>query len=91
MDRSPTCRMEDATVEDMDARVVLGSGSQVWYGSTWVYSPEDATYTIGFLGHKMTHIRWRINDVSRNSSQGISEPETGWRHCLAVKKTDRVA
>lgn len=76
-----------ATVEDMDARVVLGSGSQVWYGSTWVYSPEDATYTIGFLGHKMTHIRWRINDVSIEiPHKAYQEPETGWRHCLAVER-----
>lgn len=52
-----------AGIADMDTRVVLGGGSQVWYGSSWIYSPEDVTLAFEFQGHNMTTIRWRVNGV----------------------------
>lgn len=50
-----------AEIADMDTRVVLGAGSQVWYGATWIYSPQAADVEFILQGHKMTFIRWFLN------------------------------
>lgn len=56
-------RWTKASIADLDTRVTLGRGSQVWYGSSWIYTPEAMTLEFAFRGHKMTPIRWSINDV----------------------------
>jgi len=53
---------QSATIEDMDTRVVLGYGSQVWYGATWIHAPAEAQVEFQLQGHNMTYIRWRLND-----------------------------
>ncbi len=50
-----------ATIADLDTRVTLGLGAQVWYGVTWIYSPKDTEMEFDFQGHKMTYIRWFLN------------------------------
>ncbi len=56
-------RWRDATIEDLDTRVKLGGGSQVWYGATWIYAPEETELEFDFQGHNMTYIRWSLNGV----------------------------
>lgn len=55
-----------AAVEDLDTRVQLGKGSQVWYGATWVHAPREMEIPVILYGHKMTYIRWSLNgtDIS---------------------------
>ena len=50
-----------ASIADLDTRVILGDGSQVWYGATWIYAPEDTELEFDFQGHQMTYIRWFLN------------------------------
>lgn len=55
-------RWQPATVADLDTRVVVGRSSQVWFGSTWIYSPNQQPVDFDFQGHRMTLIRWLLND-----------------------------
>jgi hypothetical protein len=48
---------------DLDTRAIIGDGSQMYYGATWVYAPEDTTITFAFQGHAMTYIRWCLNEA----------------------------
>jgi hypothetical protein len=50
-----------ATIAELDTRVVLGRGSQVWYGTTWIHAPNQTDVEFAFQGHKMTTIRWSLN------------------------------
>lgn len=52
---------KSATVADMDTRVVLGGGSQLWYGATWIYAPKEMTVDLEFQNHAMTFPRWFVN------------------------------
>ncbi len=57
-------RWTRAALEPLDTRVRLGGGSQVWYGSSWIYSPEAASFEFEFQGHKMTPVRWFLNGAA---------------------------
>ncbi|HYG77350.1 MAG TPA: hypothetical protein VEK08_20255 [Planctomycetota bacterium] len=50
-----------ASVAELDSRVILGSSSQVWYGATWIYVPEDLSLEVDFHGHPMTTLSWTLN------------------------------
>ena len=50
-----------SSIAELDTRVVLGQGSQVWYGTTWVYAPTETAVDFGLQSHKMTYIRWFLN------------------------------
>ena len=50
-----------ATIADLDTRVKLGTGGQVWYGVTWIYAPAATEVEFDFQGHLMTPLRWFVN------------------------------
>jgi hypothetical protein len=50
-----------AEIAELDTRVVLGSGSQVWFGATWIYAPVETPLEFEFQGHRMTPLRWFLN------------------------------
>ncbi len=50
-----------ASVAELDTRVILGLGSQVWYGATWIHAPADTELEFEFQGHRMTYVRWQLN------------------------------
>ena len=54
-------RWKPAAVADLDTRVVLGGGGQVWYGATWLHVPADAALDVRFEGHAQTFVRWTLN------------------------------
>ncbi|MGE9297298.1 MAG: hypothetical protein ACQKBV_13530, partial [Puniceicoccales bacterium] len=61
--RTPaSIRWEPAEVELMDSRVTVGRSAQVWYGATWIYAPETTEINFELQGHKMTFVRWFLND-----------------------------
>lgn len=49
------------TVEELDTRVAVGGGSQVWYGATWIHAPVATELEIVFQSHPMTYLRWVVN------------------------------
>jgi hypothetical protein len=53
-----------ATVADLDSRVVLGLGGQVWYGATWVHAPVATELSVRYQGHAQTTLRWTVNGES---------------------------
>jgi len=59
-------RWKPATVENLDCRVLLGEGSQVWYGSTWIFTPDITELTLQLQGHQMTELRWFLNSQRLN-------------------------
>jgi hypothetical protein len=79
-------RWTPATIADMDTRVVLGSGSQVWYGSSWIHSPEEMTLDCDFQGHKMTPIRWRINGEAVNIPEKAYTDDDRGSHMLSAQR-----
>ena len=61
------------SLAELDTRVIVGDGSQVWYGATWIYSPETTKVKFELQGHRMTTIRWRLN------GEDISVPDKAYR------------
>ena len=54
-------RWKPRTIEALDTRAIVGTGGQVWYGTTWIYSPAAVELTAALQGHPMTEIRWTLN------------------------------
>ncbi len=50
-----------ARTAELDTRVRLGGGGQVWYAATWVHAPAATELTFRFQGHDQTHLRWHLN------------------------------
>ena len=48
---------------DLDTRAIIGDGSQMYYGATWIYAPEDTEITFAYQGQTMTYIRWFLNET----------------------------
>jgi hypothetical protein len=54
-------RWKTASVAELDNRVVLGNGAQVWYAATWIKVPADTELEFQFQGHPQTFLRWFLN------------------------------
>jgi hypothetical protein len=77
-------RWKPATIADLDTRLALGPGGQVWYGATWIYAPADVDLEFQFQGRPQTFLRWTLNGASVFT--GEIKP-TGSEHLrLAVSK-----
>lgn len=50
-----------ATIEDLDTRVKLGQGAQIYYAATWIFAPQEVTLPIQFQSHAQTYLRWTVN------------------------------
>ncbi len=49
------------TTADLDTRVIYGTGGQVWYGATWIYSPTATEVDFEFQLNPMLPTRWFVN------------------------------
>lgn len=54
-------RWKPATVADLDSRVILGSGAQVWYAASWIHVPAATELEFQFQSHPQTFLRWSLN------------------------------
>lgn len=54
-------RWKPRSIEALDTRAIVGTGGQVWYGATWVYSPAVVEINAALQSHPMTEIRWTLN------------------------------
>lgn len=54
-------RWKRAVIADLDTRVILGSGAQTWYATTWLYVPAQTELEFQFQGHPMSPLRWFLN------------------------------
>ena len=54
-------RWRVVTTADLDTRVKLGDGGQVWYGVTWINAPAATELEFDFQSHMMTPLRWFVN------------------------------
>ena len=54
-------RWKNATTADLDTRLTLGGGAQVWYAATWIHVPEEMELEFQFQGHPMTPLRFFLN------------------------------
>ncbi len=54
-------RWKSASTAELDPRVRLGGGAQVWYGATWVHVPDATELKFQFLSHQQTYLRWFLN------------------------------
>jgi len=54
-------RWKTASIADLDTRVILGTGGQVWYGATWIYTPAAVDLQFDFRGHSQTPLRRTLN------------------------------
>jgi hypothetical protein len=54
-------RWHAATVADLDNRVVLGTGAQVWYGATWIHADRDSQVDFQLQGHQQTYLVFELN------------------------------
>jgi hypothetical protein len=56
-----TVRWMPAKTTELDQRVTLGKGAQMWYAVTWVYSPQDQQVDTSFLTSRMANITFSLN------------------------------
>lgn len=54
-------RWKPATVADLDNRVILGNGAQLWYAGTWIHAAAPTEVELRFQSHQMTFLRWFVN------------------------------
>lgn len=54
-------RWKPASIADLDKRVVLGCGGQVWYGATWIRADAATEIEFEFRSHPLTLLRWFLN------------------------------
>jgi hypothetical protein len=62
-----------ATIADLDTRVLLGGGSQVWYGAAWIYAPGETDVEFDFQIHQMTYTRWFLNDQKLDTPEDYNK------------------
>jgi hypothetical protein len=78
-------RWKVASVADLDNRVILGNGAQVFYAATWIKVPEDTELEFQFQGHPQTYLRWFLN------GQAVPIPDKDYKQVaiqhLAANKT----
>lgn len=51
-----------ATLAELDTRVIIGGGGQLWYGATWIRVPQATELDFEFQSHQQTYLRWSLND-----------------------------
>jgi hypothetical protein len=56
-----TVTWKPATIADMDTRLKLGPPAQVWFATTWIYSPADCEVNMEFQTAKFNEPRWFLN------------------------------
>lgn len=54
-------RWRAVPIAEVDSRVVVGLGSQLWYGAVRIESKRDLEIPLELHSHPMTHIRWHLN------------------------------
>ena len=54
-------RWQPRAVAELDTRVNLGLGGQVWYAATWVRVPADTELNVEWQSHQQTTLRWSLN------------------------------
>jgi hypothetical protein len=62
-------RWHPAAIADLDTRVVLGLGAQVWYGATWIHAPRPTEVSFRFQGHPMTTLAFSLNGQPLRSGE----------------------
>lgn len=77
-------RWKAATAEDLDTRVKLGSGAQVWYAATWICAPQDLSIECSFRTSRMVTPHYFLNGADVTPAKFVeASGETG------VLKADR--
>lgn len=79
-------RWKPATIADLDTRVILGLGAQVWYGATWIHVPADTEYELNFHSHLQTYLRWRLNGEAIAIADKDYKNDASGRRPVATKK-----
>jgi hypothetical protein len=54
-------RWRPVAVPNLDQRLNLGSGGQVWHAATWVKVPVDTELEVKFLGQTANNSQWLLN------------------------------
>ncbi|MGE9289633.1 MAG: hypothetical protein ACQKBT_01505, partial [Puniceicoccales bacterium] len=52
---------KEAEIEGLDTRVKMGHVAQLYFGTTAIYSPEEAEVELVLQGHNQTYLTWWIN------------------------------
>ncbi|MCX7049904.1 MAG: hypothetical protein NTX50_31030 [Candidatus Sumerlaeota bacterium] len=73
-----------ATIADLDTRVILGDGGQVWYAATWINVPADTELDFQFQSHAQTTLRWFLN--GQPVKTGEFKEEKGSAHSSSARR-----
>jgi len=84
-------RWKAAGISDLDTRVILGGGGQVWYGVSWINAAAATELEFEFQGHPQTYLRWFLNgepigDIGKYVEQPFN-PNYPCRQLAAKKLT----
>ena len=66
-------RWKPAAVAELDTRLSLGLGAQVWYAATWLHVPADTGLEFQFQSHPMTFLRWSLNGQPIQMGEFVGE------------------
>jgi len=79
-------RWREANIAELDTRVILGGGGQVWYAAAWVFAPAATELEFEFQGHPQTFLRWFLNGEKIETGKYADVP-SGHDNCLMASKT----
>jgi hypothetical protein len=74
-----------ASLAELDTRVRLGGGGQVWYGAAWVHAPAVTELKFQFQGHHQTFLRWILNGETVPVTPADYSKGDDHQHPVAVK------
>jgi hypothetical protein len=70
-------RWTPAKTTELDARVKLGQGAQMWYAATWVYAPQETQVDCSFLTSRMANITFSINGKAIDAGKYANSEQLG--------------
>lgn len=63
------------SVAELDTRIHLGGGGQLWYGATWMHVPAETALEFQLYGYSQGYMRWFLNGQPLKVKAG--KPEYG--------------
>ncbi|HCE44508.1 MAG TPA: hypothetical protein DET40_13255, partial [Lentisphaeria bacterium] len=79
-------RWKTANSVDLDTRVILGGGGQVWFGAAWINAPAATELEFEFQGHPMTPLKWFLNGEKIDVGKYV-DAAPFHDHCQVATKT----
>ena len=84
-ERKDSLKWEKQPLSVDGLRVKMGLGSQVWFATTAVWSPADATVDLDLYSHFMAYVIWKLNGEKLDVPLQLKEENPTYSRTMATK------